>query len=92
MNAASDKFQKEIKRSNGQERVIVQALLAFRKELRFLSEAISLHAIPEKDRKHDCQLIIDHANNVQRYLEESARKDRSGKLASILKNNRVNAF
>ena len=29
MNAASDKFQKEIKRSNGQERVIVQALLAF---------------------------------------------------------------
>ena len=92
MNAASDKFQKEIKRSNGQERVIVQALLAFRKELRFLSEAISLHAIPEKDRQHYCQLIIDHANNVQRSLEDSARKDRSGKLASILKNNRVNAF
>ena len=60
MNAASDKFQKEIKRS--------------------------------KDRQHYCQLIIDHANNVQRSLEESARKDRSGKLASILKNNRVNAF
>ena len=30
MNAASDKFQKEISRSNGQERVIVQALLSLR--------------------------------------------------------------
>lgn len=35
MNAASDRFQKEISHSNGQERVIVQALLALRRELRF---------------------------------------------------------
>ena len=33
MNAAIDKFQKEMSRSNGQERAIVQALLALRKEL-----------------------------------------------------------
>ena len=41
MNAASDKFQKEMSRSNGQERAIVQALLSLRKEMRFLSEADS---------------------------------------------------
>lgn len=92
MNAASDRFQKEINRSCGEERVIVQALLAFRKELRFLSEAIDLPAIPEEDRRHYCQLVIDQANNVQNSLEESAQKDRSGKLASIVRNNRVNAF
>lgn len=92
MNAASDKFQKEMSRSNGQERAIVQALLALRKELCFLSKAINLPAIPEKDRQHYYQLVISQANSVQSSLEDSAKKDRSGKLASIVRNNKVNAF
>lgn len=92
MNAATDKFQKEMTRSNGRERAIVQALLALRKELCFLSKAINLSAIPEKDRQRYYQLVISQANSMQSSLEDSAKKDRSGKLASIVRNNRVNAF
>lgn len=92
MNTASDKFQKEMTRSNGQERAIVQALLTLRKELSFLSKAINLPAIPEKDRQQYYQLVISQANSIQRSLEDSAKKDRSGKLASIVRNNKVNAF
>mgnify|MGYP004480079177 CR=1 FL=1 len=92
MNSATDKFQKEMTRSNGQERAIVQALLALRKELCFLSKAINLSAIPEKDRQRYYQLVISQANSMQSSLEDSAKKDRSGKLASIVRNNRVNAF
>lgn len=92
MNSASDKFQKEMTRAYGQERVIVQALLALRREMRFLAKAINLPALPEKDRKHYYQLVIDQANNMQNSLEESAKKDYTGKLASIVRNNRVNAF
>ena len=92
MNAASDKFQKEMSRSNGQERAIVQALLALRKEMSFLAKAINLPAIPEKDREQYHQLVINQANNMQSSLEDSAKQDRSGKLASIVKNNKVNAF
>lgn len=92
MNAASDKFQKEMTRSNGQERAIVQALLALRKELSFLSKVINLPAIPEKDRQQYYQLVISQANSMQSSLEDSAKKDRSGKLASIVRNNKVNAF
>lgn len=92
MNSATDRFQKEMSRSNGQERAIVQALLVLRKELCFLSKAINLPAIPEKDRQQYYQLIISQANSVQSSLEDSAKKDRSGKLASIVRNNRVNAF
>ncbi len=92
MNNASDKFQKEMGRSNGQERAIVQALLALRKEMCFLSKAINLPAIPEKDRQHYYQLVISQANSMQSSLEDSAKKDRSGKLASIVRNNKVNAF
>lgn len=92
MNSATDKFQKEMTRSRGQERAIVQALLALRKELSFLSKAINLPALPEKDRQHYHQLVISQANSIQSSLEDSAKTDRSGKLASIVRNNRVNAF
>ena len=92
MNSASDKFQKEMGRAYGQERAIVQALLALRKEMCFLSKAINLPAIPEKDRNQYHQLVISQANSMQSSLEDSAKKDRTGKLASIVRNNRVNAF
>ena len=92
MNSASDKFQKEMGRAYGQERVIVQALLALRKEMCFLSKAINLPAIPEKDRNQYHQLVISQANSMQSSLEDSAKKDRTGKLSSIVRNNRVNAF
>lgn len=92
MNSATDKFQREMNRTNGQERAIVQALLALRKELSFLSKAINLPALPEKDRQHYRQLVISQANSIQSSLEDSAKADRSGKLSSIVRNNRVNAL
>lgn len=48
MNTASDKFQKEMSRAYGSEGAIVQALLALRKEMSFLVQAIDLPALPEK--------------------------------------------
>ncbi len=92
MNKATDKFQTEMSRSMGQERAIVQALLALRKELSFLAKAISLPAIPEKDREHYRQLVLKQAESIQNSLEDSAKKDRTGKLLSIVRNNRVNGF
>ncbi|MCD7754803.1 MAG: hypothetical protein LUJ09_00465 [Firmicutes bacterium] len=92
MNSATDKFQTEMTRSRGQERAIVQALLALRKELRFLSKAIDLPALPDANRQHYHQLVVSQANSIQSSLEDSAKTDHSGKLASIVRNNRVNAF
>ena len=92
MDAASDKFQSELSRAHGQERVLVQALLALRREMSFLSKAICLPVIPEKDRNEYKQLVIDQANTMQSSLEDSAKNDRTGKLASIVRNNKVNAF
>ena len=92
MNSATDKFQREMSRSQGQERVIVQALLALRKELSFLLKAIDLPALPDKDRNHYCQLVISQADNIQKSLDDSAKQDRTGKLSSIVRNNRVNSI
>ncbi len=92
MNAATDKFQKELNRAYGQERVIVQALLGLRKEMKFLTRAINLPAIPEKDRQQYVQLVRSQADSIQESLEDSAKKDRTGKLASIVRSHKVNAF
>lgn len=90
MNKAVDKFQRELNYSIGQDRVIIQALIALRKEMRFLLKVIDIPVIPSQDRHQYCQLIIEQADNMQKSLEDSAKKDRTGKLASILRNHRVN--
>ena len=92
MDAASDKFQLDMRRSNGQESGLVRALLALRKEMAFLAQAIDLPVIPEKDRQQYVRLVRDQADRMQSSLEESARKERSGRLASIVRNHKVNSF
>ena len=92
MNMATDKFQKEMSRAGGQERVIVQALLGLRKEMRFLADAIYIDAIPQETREHYRKLVTEQADNIQKSLEDSAKMDRTGRLASIVRNNRVNSF
>lgn len=92
MNVASDKFQKEMSHCHGEERIIIQALIGLRKEMRFLASAINLSVIPEKERQQYYRLVIEQANKMQDSLEESARSERSGKLISIVRNNRINSF
>ena len=92
LNTATDKFQKDMSRSRGQEANIVQALLSLRKELIFLSKSVDLPVIPEADRKHYKKLISDQADTIQTSLEDSAKTDRSGKLSSIIRNHRVNSL
>ena len=92
MNAASDKFQIDLSRAHGQEGAIVQAILALRKEMAFLAEAINLPALPDKERQYYLNLVLEQANNMQKSLEDSAKHDRSGKLSSIVRNHQVNTF
>ena len=91
LNNATDKFQKEISRS-GSESNIVQSVINLRKELIFLFQAVDLSAIPEKQRAQLVSMILAQADKIQNSLEESAKKDRSGKLSSIIRNNKVNSF
>lgn len=92
MDLASDRFQKNLGRANGEERVIVQALLALRKEMKFLVDAIDLPALPDGERNQYKQLVLEQADNMQKSLEDSAKNDRSGKLSNIVRNHKVNKF
>ncbi len=92
INNASDNFQKNYKYARGAEGAIVQALLGLRKEMSFLAQAVNIQALPEEYRKQILQLVIDQANIMQQSLEDTAKGDRSGKMSSIVRNHKVNAF
>ena len=98
MNLASDKFMQDQDRLRKQglneEAVVVTTILALRKELKFLAQVVDLPIIPEKDRSHYIELIKDQADFMQQSLEDSVanNNDASGKLASIIRNNRINKF
>ena len=92
MNLASDRFQKNLMNARGQESAIVNALLGLRKEMMFLSQVVNIPVLPEKERQHYVQLVISQANSMQSSLEDSAKTDRKGKLASIVRNHKVNSF
>lgn len=92
LNAASDKFQKDMSRARGSEGALVQALLSMRKEMAFLAKAVDITAVPEEQRKQFVQLVLDQADSAQKSLEDSARKDHSGKLSSVIRNHKVNRF
>ena len=89
---ATERFRQDINRAGDQESQIVRALLALRKEMGFLYSVTDLPAIPERERKHYCSLVRKNADDIQKSLEDLAKTDRSGKTASIVRNNRVNVF
>ena len=90
LNAAQDKFQKDMNRANGQEKSIVQALIFLRKELSLLLDIMDMPALPQKDREHYCKIVREHADKIQTSLESSAKSDRTGKMSAIVRNNRIN--
>ncbi len=92
MNMISDRFQKEMGRSNGQEGAIVQALLMIRKEMTFLVKVMNIPVIPEDERQHYTKLVREQADKMQESLEDSAKQDRSGKMLSIVRNHKVNTI
>lgn len=92
MNAASDKFQKDLSNAGGAEGAIVQALLSLRKEMSYLLRAVDIQAFPEEYRRQYMQMVIEQANSMQRALEDSAKNDRSGKMSSIVRNHKVNSI
>lgn len=92
MNMATDQFQQNILHAGDQEGSLVQALLALRHDLAFLYATADIPAVPEKERTQLRGLIRQQGDKMQRSLEDTAQKDRSGKMSSLVRNNRVNVL
>ncbi|HCE31919.1 MULTISPECIES: hypothetical protein [Fusobacterium] len=86
LNKATDNFQKS---RQTDENEIIQSLMQLRRELQFILKAVDINAIPVKEKMELRNMIINQSNSIQESLEKSAESDRSGKLSSIIKNNKV---
>lgn len=65
-------------------------LILFRKELVFLKHLANIPAIPESVSKQIVKEIKDYAENGQKSLLESAKKDLSGSLKQIILDIKIN--
>ena len=86
LNKATDNFQKS---RQTDENEIIQSLMQLRRELQFVLKTVDLNAIPVKEKTELRNMIINQSNSIQESLEKSAESDRTGKLSSIIKNNKV---
>ena len=86
LDRATDNFQKA---RQTDENEIIQSLMKLRRELQFILKTVDLNAIPVKEKTELRNMIINQSNSIQESLEKSAESDRTGKLSSIIKNNKV---
>ena len=86
LNKAIDSFQKS---RQSDENEIVQSLMQLRRELQFMLKVVDINIIPVKEKMELRNMIINQSNSIQESLEKSSESDRSGKLSSIIKNNKV---
>ena len=86
LNKATDNFQKS---RQTDENEIIQSLMQLRRELQFMLKVVDINAVPVKEKMELRNMIINQSNSIQESLEKSSESDRSGKLSSIIKNNKV---
>ena len=86
LNKATDNFQKS---RQTDENEIIQSLMQLRRELQFILKAVDINTIPVKEKTELRNMIINQSTSIQESLEKSSESDRSGKLSSIIKNNKV---
>ena len=86
LNKATDNFQKS---RQTDENEIIQSLMQLRRELQFMLRVVDINAVPVKEKMELRNMRINQSNSIQESLEKSAESDRTGKLSSIIKNNKV---
>lgn len=71
------------------ENELVEALLQTRKQYNYLKEVVKIPALPEEQQKTLQEMIEKNELAIQNSLEKSAKADSSGKLLSIIRNNKI---
>ena len=82
-----EKLNRDFGASQGDEGNILRATLTARRQLAFLIKVASCSAFPQNIQDSFISIITDSAKNMQCSLENSAKNDRTGKLASLFRNN-----
>jgi len=86
LKRCADRMERDFK-AGGDETTVVRAMLDTRRTLTLLHRVATIPSFPEMLREHLSGEIRKYAERAQQSLEDSAKHDRSGHLASLLRNN-----
>lgn len=84
-----DNFHGFLHNANGREAIIIQSIRSLKKELNFLYECVSISSLPVELSKKLQLFLIEQSKEMQESLEKSSELDRTGKLKSIIKKNKI---
>lgn len=90
MNVAQDVYKRQIKNSKGGDMAVANALSVLTKEYRYLYQLSAALPIPSEYIEQMKGFIQDQADQTHDSLINSAKADRTGKLASIVRSAGVN--
>lgn len=90
INSAQNVFQKQMRGSSGADMEVARALSVLTKEYRYLHQLALALPIPAEYVQQMKKMIQDQADLTHKNLMDSAKADRTGKLASIVKSVGVN--
>ncbi len=86
LKRCADRMERDFK-SGSDETTVVRAMLDTRRTLTLLHRVATIPSFPEMLREHLSGEIRKYAERAQQSLEDSAKHDRSGHLASLMRNN-----
>ena len=90
VNAAQDAYQRQMRNGGGAEMAVSQALNALTKEYKYLYKISQALPIPSEHVKRMTEMIQLQADQTHNALMDSAKADRTGRLASIVRGAGVN--
>lgn len=90
ISKAQDVYKSQMKNNRSGEMGVSRALQSLAREYRFLYQLANALPIPANYRDQVAQLVKDQADFTQTSLLDTAKSDRTGKLASIVRSAAVN--
>ena len=93
IKTALDRFDSDMKRASHPEEGYVRSLNALNHAFVLARMGADLPCIPEEQRRQVVEMVESAAATAQQSLEDSAHViDRSGRIASLVRNHAVNRF
>lgn len=91
LQQCSERLSRDLQRG-AQESLIVRAVLQARAQLGFVHQLCQLPVLPASTQQHLLDEIRRFAERSQQSLEDTAKADRSGQLATLLRNNPLTRY
>ncbi|MFD1417973.1 hypothetical protein [Companilactobacillus keshanensis] len=89
MSGSVKDFEKQLGNQGIPEANFVKAVHRLKKEFETMRLLINIDAIPTEPKRKLVEILFNSRKDLQKNLEESAKKDTSGKMSSLVRNNRI---